>query len=71
LVEIESDFIFLFLISEINFRLKIIPGNPEILIKSRKYSESSKKPEKLLEMIWVMMNPNKVFGAHEIDFRAF
>jgi hypothetical protein len=26
----------LFLISEINFGLKIIPGNPEIIIKSRK-----------------------------------
>jgi hypothetical protein len=36
LAEIESDFIFLFLILEINFGLKIIPGNPEIIIKSRK-----------------------------------
>jgi hypothetical protein len=26
----------LFLISEINFELKTIPGNPEIIIKSRK-----------------------------------
>jgi hypothetical protein len=60
-----------FLISEINFGLKIIPGNPEILIKSQKYSESSKKSGKLLEMIGVMMNPNKVCGAHEIEFRAF
>jgi hypothetical protein len=36
-----------FLISEINFRLKIIPGNPEILIKSQKYSESSEKFRKI------------------------
>jgi hypothetical protein len=36
LAEIESDFIFLFLISKINFGLKIIFGNPEIIIKSRK-----------------------------------
>jgi hypothetical protein len=37
LAEIESDFYFLFfLISEINFGLKIITGKPEIIIKSRK-----------------------------------
>jgi hypothetical protein len=36
-----------FLISEINFRLKIIPGNPEILIKSQKYFESSEKFRKI------------------------
>jgi hypothetical protein len=71
LAEIESDFIFpFFLILEINFGLKVIPGNPEILIKSRKYSESSENSGKLLEMIWVKMNPNKLFGAHEKDFRA-
>jgi hypothetical protein len=44
LAEIESDFIFpFFLISEINFRLKIIPGNPEILIKSRKILRKLRK----------------------------
>jgi hypothetical protein len=45
LAEIESDFIFLFffLISEINFGLKIIPGNPEIIIKSRKILRKLKK----------------------------
>jgi hypothetical protein len=36
LVEIESDFISFFLISEINFKLKIIPENPKIIIKTRK-----------------------------------
>jgi hypothetical protein len=60
---------FLFLISEINFRLKIIPENPEIIIKSRKILRKSSG--KLLEIIWVMMNPNKIFGAHEKDFTAF
>jgi hypothetical protein len=32
-----------FLISEINFRLKIIPGNPEILIESRKILRKLRK----------------------------
>jgi hypothetical protein len=32
-----------FLISEINFGLKIIPGNPEILIKSRKILRKLRK----------------------------
>jgi hypothetical protein len=27
--------------------------------------------EKFLETHWDMNNPNKVFGAHENDFRAF
>jgi hypothetical protein len=26
---------------------------------------------KFLELDWSMKNPNKVFGAHEKDFRAF
>jgi hypothetical protein len=44
LAEVESDFIFLFfLISEINFGLKIISGNPEILIKSRKILKKLRK----------------------------
>jgi hypothetical protein len=44
MAEIESDFIFLFfLISEINLRLKIIPGNPEIIIKSRKILRKLRK----------------------------
>jgi hypothetical protein len=71
--EIEFDFIFLFFpISEIIFGLKIIPENPEIIIKSRKNTPKAQKNSgKLLEMIWVMMKPNKLFGAHEKDFRAF
>jgi hypothetical protein len=44
LTEIESDFIFpFFLILEINFGLKIIPGNTEILIKSRKILRKIRK----------------------------
>jgi hypothetical protein len=44
LAEIESDFIFpFFLTSEINVRLKIIPGNPEILIKSQKILRKLRK----------------------------
>jgi hypothetical protein len=43
LAEIESDFIFFFLISEINFGLKIIPRNPEIIIKSRKILRKLRK----------------------------
>jgi hypothetical protein len=44
LAKIESDFIFpFFLISEINFGLKIIPGNPESIIKSRKILRKLRK----------------------------
>jgi hypothetical protein len=44
LAEIESDFIFpFFLISEINFGLKIISGNPEIIIKPRKILQKLRK----------------------------
>jgi hypothetical protein len=32
-----------FLISEINFGLKIIPGNPEIIVKSRKILRKLRK----------------------------
>jgi hypothetical protein len=31
----------------------------------------TKIPEKFLEIDWDMNNPNKAFGAHEKDFRAF
>jgi hypothetical protein len=30
-----------------------------------------KLPVKFPEMDWNMNNPNKIFGAHEKDFRAF
>jgi hypothetical protein len=30
----------------------------------------TKIPGKFLELDWSMNNPNKVFGAHEKDFRA-
>jgi hypothetical protein len=44
LAKIDSDFLFLFfLISEINFGLKIIPRNPEIIIKSRKILQKLRK----------------------------
>jgi hypothetical protein len=42
------------------------------LFKGTKNTQKiSKISGKLLEMIWVKMNPNKLFGAHEKDFRAF
>jgi hypothetical protein len=40
-------FSLLFLILEINFGLKIIPGNSEIIIKSQKNSEGSEKFRKI------------------------
>jgi hypothetical protein len=47
LAEIEPDIIFpFFLISEINFGLKIIPENPEIIIKSRKILRKLRKTQK-------------------------
>jgi hypothetical protein len=33
--------------------------------------EIPKIPRKYPELDWSMNNPNKVFGAHEKDFRAF
>ena len=30
-----------------------------------------KNPGKFLEVVWDMRDPNKIFGAHEKDFRAF
>jgi hypothetical protein len=73
LAEIESNFIFpFFLISEINFGLKIISGNPEIIVKSRKILRKLRKESgKSLEKIWDVRNPNKIFGDQEKNFRAF
>jgi hypothetical protein len=34
-------------------------------------SKITKIPGKFPETHWDMNNPNKVFGAHEKDFRAF
>jgi hypothetical protein len=31
----------------------------------------TKIPRKFPETLWDMNNPNKVFGAHEKDFKAF
>jgi hypothetical protein len=73
LAEIESClFSLLFLISEINFTLKTISGNPEIVIKPQTNTPKAQKNSgKLLEMIWDVRNPNKIFGDQEKDFRAF
>jgi hypothetical protein len=73
LAEIESNFIFpFFLISEINFGLKIISGNPEIIVKSRKILRKLRKESgKSLEKVWDVRNPNKIFGDQEKNFRAF
>jgi hypothetical protein len=49
-----------------------IPENLEIVLKARKILEKSQNfQEKFPETYWDMNNPNKVFGAHEKDFRAF
>jgi hypothetical protein len=46
--------------------------------KSRNYFKGTKNtrkitkiPGKFQELDWGMNNPNKVFGTHEKDFRAF
>jgi hypothetical protein len=37
-----------------------------------KYTPKAQKNSgKLLEMIWCVRNPNKVFGYQEKDYRAF
>jgi hypothetical protein len=33
--------------------------------------KNTKIPGKIPELDWSMNNPNKVFGAHEKDFKAF
>jgi hypothetical protein len=44
----------------------------ENVLKHEKYSENHKKnPGKFPETDWDTNNPNKVFGAHEKDCRAF
>jgi hypothetical protein len=49
-----------------------IPENLEIVLKAQKYSKNHKKnPGKFPELDWGMNNANKVFGAHEKDFKAF
>jgi hypothetical protein len=43
----------------------------ENVLKHEKYSENSQNSKKLSETYWDTNNPNKIFGAHEKDFRAF
>jgi hypothetical protein len=43
----------------------------ENVLKHEKYSNNLKNLGKFPETDWDMINPNKVFGAHEKDFRAF
>jgi hypothetical protein len=46
-----------------------------MFLEHEKYSKNHKKSkkilEKFLEIDYDMKNPNKTFGAHEKDFRAF
>jgi hypothetical protein len=51
---------------------KQIPKNYRNGLKARKILRKSRNSqEKFLEIDWDMNNPNKVFGVHEKDFRAF
>jgi hypothetical protein len=51
---------------------KIIQKNSVNYFKARKILRKSQKiPGKFLEIDYDMNNPNKAFGAHEKDFRAF
>jgi hypothetical protein len=43
----------------------------ETVLKHEKYSENPKKSRKFPETHWDMNNPNKVFRAHEKNFRGF
>jgi hypothetical protein len=57
---------------EFVFNAKIIPEKSRNCLKARKNTPKiTKIPGKLPGIDWSMNNPNKVFGAHEKDFRAF
>jgi hypothetical protein len=61
----------LFVFFEINFNAKTIPDKLWKLFKGTKNTQKiTKIPGKFPETHWDMKNPNKVFGAHEKDFRA-
>jgi hypothetical protein len=60
----EGRFCFFF---EFIFNAKTIPEKSRNCLKARKILEKSKLPE----AHWDMNNPNKVFGGHEKEFRAF
>jgi hypothetical protein len=60
------------------FFSEIISSAKTITVKSSKWLQSTKNtqkitknPEKFLQIDYDMNNPNKAFGAHEKDFRAF
>jgi hypothetical protein len=58
--------------SEIFFSAKTNPGNAWKMFRGTKNTQKIPKiPGKFPELDWSMNNPNKVFGAHEKDFRAF
>jgi hypothetical protein len=51
---------------------KQIPEKSKNCLKARKIlRKSQKNPGKFPELDWDSNNPNKAFGAHEKDFRAF
>jgi hypothetical protein len=61
-----------FVFFEFIFNAKTIPEKSRSCLKARKILQKiTKVSGKFLETHWDMNNPNKVFGAHEKDFRAF
>jgi hypothetical protein len=54
------------------FNAKTILENLKVVLKGTKNTQKiAKNSGKFPEAHWDMNNPNKVFGAHEKDFRAF
>jgi hypothetical protein len=63
---------FIFFISEFIFNAKTIPEKSRNCFRGTKITQKIPEiPGKFPETHWDMNNPNKVFGAHEKDFRAF
>jgi hypothetical protein len=57
---------------EFIFNAETIPEKSRICFKDTKNTPKiTKIPGKFPELDWSMNSPNKVFGAHEKDFRAF
>jgi hypothetical protein len=60
-----------FLILEFISNAKTIPEKCRNFLKARKIPRKFQKFQEFPQIDWNMNSPNKVFRAHEKDFRAF
>jgi hypothetical protein len=60
---------FFFHFPNLIFNAKTFPGNPRKCFKARKILKKFQENSQI--QIGTRINPNKIFGAHENDFKAF